>query len=63
MSSESPLITAPHVEIRELSNGLNVLVQPDFTAPVVSPPILVRHRQHSRDAVARRGAFRTCSST
>jgi zinc protease len=36
MSSERPLITAPHVEIRELSNGLNVLVQPDFTAPVVS---------------------------
>jgi zinc protease len=36
MSSERPLITAPHVEIRELSNGLSVLVQPDFTAPVVS---------------------------
>jgi len=36
MSSDRPLITAPHVEIRELSNGLNVLVQPDFTAPVVS---------------------------
>jgi len=31
-----PLIPAPAVEIRELSNGLNVLVQPDFTAPVVS---------------------------
>lgn len=31
-----PLIPAPHVEIRELSNGLSVLVQPDFTAPVVS---------------------------
>ena len=36
MSSDRPLITAPHVEIRELSNGLNVLVQPDFTAPVIS---------------------------
>src|ERR1700743_900105 len=36
MSSDRPLITAPHVEIRELSNGLSVLVQPDFTAPVVS---------------------------
>jgi zinc protease len=32
----SPLLPAPTVEIRELSNGLNVLVQPDFTAPVVS---------------------------
>jgi zinc protease len=31
-----PLIPAPVVEIRELSNGLSVLVQPDFTAPVVS---------------------------
>jgi len=31
-----PLIPAPTVEIRELSNGLSVLVQPDFTAPVVS---------------------------
>jgi zinc protease len=31
-----PLIPTPTVEIRELSNGLNVLVQPDFTAPVVS---------------------------
>jgi zinc protease len=30
------LIPDPTVEIRELSNGLNVLVQPDFTAPVVS---------------------------
>jgi zinc protease len=30
------LIPAPTVEIRELSNGLSVLVQPDFTAPVVS---------------------------
>src|ERR1700761_3507095 len=36
MSSDRPLITAPHVEIRELSNGLSVLVEPDFTAPVVS---------------------------
>ena len=36
MSSERPLISEPHVEIRELSNGLNVLVQSDFTAPVVS---------------------------
>jgi zinc protease len=31
-----PLIPDPTVEIRELSNGLSVLVQPDFTAPVVS---------------------------
>ena len=31
-----PLIPPPVVEIRELSNGLNVLVQPDYTAPVVS---------------------------
>ncbi len=30
------LIPAPIVEVRELSNGLSVLVQPDFTAPVVS---------------------------
>jgi zinc protease len=30
------LIPAPTVDIRELSNGLSVLVQPDFTAPVVS---------------------------
>jgi len=30
------LIPAPTVEIRELSNGLSVLVQPDFTAPVVT---------------------------
>ncbi len=30
------LIPLPTVEVRELSNGLNVLVQPDFTAPVVS---------------------------
>ena len=31
-----PLIPAPTVAIRELSNGLTVLVQPDFTAPVAS---------------------------
>jgi zinc protease len=31
-----PLIPAPAVERRELSNGLNVLVQPDYTAPVAS---------------------------
>jgi zinc protease len=36
MSSSHSLIPDPAVEIRELSNGLNVLVQPDFTAPVVS---------------------------
>jgi zinc protease len=30
------LIPIPTVEIKELSNGLSVLVQPDFTAPVVS---------------------------
>jgi zinc protease len=35
-TSHRPLIPAPVVEIRELSNGLNVLVQPDYTAPVVS---------------------------
>ncbi len=31
-----PLIPTPTVEVRELSNGLSVLVQPDYTAPVVS---------------------------
>jgi len=31
-----PLITPPVIEQRQLSNGLNVLVQPDHTAPVVS---------------------------
>jgi zinc protease len=36
MSSDRPLLSPPQVEIRELSNGLSVLVQPDFTAPVVS---------------------------
>ena len=30
------LIPTPTVEIRELSNGLSILVQPDYTAPVVS---------------------------
>jgi zinc protease len=34
--SDLSLIPAPTVEIRELSNGLGILVQPDFTAPVVS---------------------------
>jgi zinc protease len=34
--NDHSLIPTPVVEIRELSNGLNVLVQPDFTAPVVS---------------------------
>jgi zinc protease len=32
----SPLIPVPAVEVRELSNGLNVLVHADYTAPVVS---------------------------
>ncbi len=36
MSPQRSLIPVPTVEIRELSNGLSVLVQPDFTAPVVS---------------------------
>ncbi len=36
MSSDHPLIPTPVVEVRQLSNGLSVLVQPDFTAPVVS---------------------------
>jgi len=35
LDAHSP-IPLPTVEVRELSNGLNVLVQPDFTAPVVS---------------------------
>ena len=35
LDTHSP-IPLPTVEVRELSNGLNVLVQPDFTAPVVS---------------------------
>ena len=34
--TEHPFIPAPTVELRQLQNGLNVLVQPDFTAPVVS---------------------------
>jgi zinc protease len=29
-------LPTPTVELRQLANGLNVLVQPDFTAPVVS---------------------------
>jgi zinc protease len=36
MSFDRPLLPSPHVEIRELSNGLSILIQPDFTAPVVS---------------------------
>ncbi len=36
MSSDHPLIPTPVVEVRTLPNGLSVLVQPDFTAPVVS---------------------------
>jgi zinc protease len=36
MSSEHPLLPVPVVETRHLQNGLTVLVQPDFTAPVVS---------------------------
>jgi zinc protease len=34
--SSGPVIPAPVVESRQLANGLSVLVQPDFTAPVVS---------------------------
>ena len=33
---QTPFVPVPHVEMRQLENGLNVLVQPDFTAPVVS---------------------------
>jgi len=36
MSSEHPFLPLPLVETRHLQNGLSVLVQPDFTAPVVS---------------------------
>lgn len=36
MSSPRPFLPIPQVEIRHLQNGLSVLVQPDFTAPVVS---------------------------
>jgi zinc protease len=36
MSSHRPLIPIPIVEQRQLQNGLNILVQPDYTAPVVS---------------------------
>jgi zinc protease len=35
-SNAHSLVPVPVVEIRELTNGLSVLVQPDFTAPVVS---------------------------
>jgi len=34
--AEHPFLPAPVVEQRQLENGLNILVQPDFTAPVVS---------------------------
>jgi zinc protease len=34
--ARAPFIPAPQVKIRQLQNGLDVLVQPDFTAPVVS---------------------------
>src|ERR1700678_2235043 len=34
--SSGPVIPLPVVESRQLANGLSVLVQPDFTAPVVS---------------------------
>jgi zinc protease len=33
---EQSTLPAPNVARRELENGLNILVQPDFTAPVVS---------------------------
>jgi zinc protease len=33
---QAPFVPVPQVELRQLPNGLNVLVQPDFTAPVVS---------------------------
>ncbi len=36
MSFDRPFLPTPTVELRQLQNGLNVLVQPDFTAPVVS---------------------------
>ena len=36
MSNSHPLLPLPVVENRQLQNGLTVLVQPDFTAPVVS---------------------------
>jgi zinc protease len=35
-TAEHPLISPPVIEQRQLPNGLNVLVQPDHTAPVVS---------------------------
>ena len=34
--NERPLAEAPAIAQRELENGLTILVQPDFTAPVVS---------------------------
>jgi zinc protease len=36
MSSSQPFLPLPTVETKHLQNGLTVLVQPDFTAPVVS---------------------------
>src|SRR5580658_6161983 len=33
---DHPLITPPVIDQRQLQNGLNILVEPDFTAPVVS---------------------------
>jgi len=35
-NADRPFPPAPTVELRQLQNGLHVLVQPDFTAPVVS---------------------------
>lgn len=32
----TPFLPVPQVELRQLPNGLNILVQPDFTAPVAS---------------------------
>ena len=32
----APFLAPPRVEIRHLENGLSILVQPDYTAPVVS---------------------------
>lgn len=34
--TDHSFVPSPTVELRQLQNGLNVLVQPDFTAPVVS---------------------------
>lgn len=36
MNPHRHLLPTPAVELRQLANGLDVLVQPDFTAPVVS---------------------------